>query len=150
MPSEIARLRLKEDVNLKSEIPHVVISGVDLGITKREARKRIVPIVFGHEVISQNLEESIERLSASKDPSATISKRLRTHVGSDYSSHCLRHTFRLNGVSSGANPQYLEAIGGWSEEIANTIAADYGSGGFDDSSVMEELVRESQKIHGHL
>ena len=76
MPSEIARPRLKEDVNLRSEMPHVVVSGGDLGITKREARKRIVLIVLGHEVISQNLEESIERLSASKDPSATISKRL--------------------------------------------------------------------------
>ena len=30
------------------------------------------------------------------------------------------------------------------------IAADYGSGGFDDTSVMEELFRESQKIHAHL
>ena len=111
-PSELAGLKPSEDVNLESEIPHIVISGGDLDITKRETRKRIVPIVLGYDVISQNIKESIELLSKSKDPSATISKRLRTCIGPNYSSHCLRHTFRLNGFSPVANPQHLEAIGG--------------------------------------
>ena len=98
-------------MNLESEIPHIVISGGDLGITKRETRKRIVPIVLVYDVISQNVKESIELLSKSKDPSATISKRLRTCIGPNYSSHCLRHTLRLNGFSPVANPQHLEEIG---------------------------------------
>ena len=59
MPLELARLKPSEDVNLESEIPHIVISDGDLGITKRETRKRIVPIVLGYDVISQNIKESI-------------------------------------------------------------------------------------------
>ena len=150
MPSEVARLRVAEDVNLDSEIPHIVISGGDEGLTKREARKRIVPIVLGHELINQNLEEAITRLSASRDPSATISKRLRTRIDPSYSSHCLRHTFRLNGVSSEANTQYLEAIGGWSGGNVNKIMLHYGAIGTQYSEVLVKLHEESLKIHSHL
>jgi len=150
MPSEVARLRVAEDLNLNAEIPHLVISGGDEGLTKKEARKRIVPIVLGNDVISQNLEEAITRLSSSRDPSATISKRLRTRIDPAYSSHCLRHTFRLNGVSSGANPQYLEAIGGWSGGNVNKIMLHYGAVGTEYSEVLKKLYEESLKIHSHL
>ena len=150
MPSEVARLRLSEDVNLDSDIPYIVVSGGDEGLTKRESRKRIIPIVLGIDVISVNLEETIARLSASKDQSATISKRLRTQIDPKYSSHCLRHTFRLNGVSSGANPQYLEAIGGWSGGPVNKVMLNYGASGTQYSEVLVRLQAESLKIHSHL
>ena len=150
MPSEVARLRLDEDINLQAQIPHVIISGGNEGLTKQEARKRIVPIVLGIDVISANLAEAIERLSAAKDPSATISKRLRTHISSHYSSHCLRHSFRLNGISANINPQFLQAIGGWSGGNVNKVMLNYGASGTGYSEVLRQLQKESLKIHEHL
>ena len=150
MPSEVARLRLDEDINLQAQIPHVIISGGNEGLTKQEARKRIVPIVLGIDVISANLAEAIERLSAAKDPSATISKRLRTHISSHYSSHCLRHSFRLNGISANINPQFLQAIGGWSGGNVNKVMLNYGASGTGYSEVLRQLQQESLKIHEHL
>ena len=150
MPSEIARLRPAVDLNLEAEIPHLVISGGDDGITKQESRKRIVPIVIGLGVIIENIVEAIERLAATKDPSATISKRLRTHISPDYSSHCLRHSFRLNGISANINPQFLQAIGGWSGGNINKVMLNYGATGTGYSEVLRQLQHESLKIHEHL
>ena len=150
MPSEVARLRVDVDVNLEAEIPHVIISGGDEGLTKQESRKRIVPIVLGQEIISENLAEAVRRLSAAKDPSATISKRLRTHISPHYSSHCLRHSFRLNGISANINPQFLQAIGGWSGGNVNKVMLNYGAAGTGYSEVLRQLQRESLKIHEHL
>ena len=150
MPSEIARLRPAVDLNLEADIPHLVISGGDDGITKQESRKRIVPIVIGLGVVIENIVEAIERLAATKDPSATISKRLRTHISPDYSSHCLRHSFRLNGISANINPQFLQAIGGWSGGNINKVMLNYGATGTGYSEVLRQLQNESLKIHEHL
>ena len=150
MPSEIARLRPAVDLNLEADIPHLVISGGDDGITKQESRKRIVPIVIGLGVVIENIVEAIERLAATKDPSATISKRLRTHISPDYSSHCLRHSFRLNGISANINPQFLQAIGGWSGGNINKVMLNYGATGTGYSEVLRQLQHESLKIHEHL
>jgi len=150
MPSEIARLRPDEDINLNAEIPHIVISGGVEGKTKRDARKRIVPIVLGTDILKRNLLIAVERLAKSKDPSATISKRLRTQISAGYSSHCLRHSFRLNGVSAGTNPQYLQAIGGWSGGNVNKIMLNYGAAGTGYSEILKILQEESRKIHRHL
>jgi len=72
MPSEVMRLRPDEDINLDAEVPHIIISGGDDGITKQEARKRIVPIVVGLDIIRDNIDEATERLSRVQEPSATI------------------------------------------------------------------------------
>ena len=150
MPSEVMRLRSDEDINLDAEVPHIIISGGDEGITKQEARKRIVPIVVGLNIIRDNIDEATERLSRVQEPSATISKRLRTHVSATYSSHCLRHTFRANGASVSANPLLLEAIGGWSGSNVNRVMLEYGATGIGESETLKELQKESLKIHAHL
>ena len=150
MPSEIMRLRSDEDINLDAEVPHIIISGGDEGITKQEARKRIVPIVVGLDIIRDNIAEATERLFRVQEPSATISKRLRTHVSTNYSSHCLRHTFRANGASVSANALLLEAIGGWSSSNVNRVMLEYGATGIGESETLKALQKESLKIHRHL
>lgn len=150
MPTELARLRPEQDICLDAEIPHIVISGGDEGRTKQEARKRIVPVVLELDLLKSCLIEAVERLATVKEPSATLSKRLRAHVSPEYSSHCLRHTFRANGTSAGANPLALEAIGGWSGSNVNKVMLGYGASGISNSEVLRQLQAENKKIHAHL
>ena len=150
MPSEVARLRPDQDLNLNAKTPYVIISGGDESQTKQEARKRIVPIVFGVELMMQVLPTAIERLGGVKEPSATITNRLKTVVGSQYSSHCLRHTFRSNGLSVAANPMHLQAIGGWTGGNVNKVMLEYGSAGLEQSEVLLKLYEASQQIHRHI
>lgn len=150
MPSEIARLRPKQDLQLLGKQPYIIISGGDAGQTKQEARKRLVPIVFGTELLGEHLPEAIARLGTVKEPSATISKRLKTKIGAQYSSHCLRHTFRANGSSASVNPMHLQAIGGWTGEKVNKVMLNYGTEGIEDSEMLTTLTEASQQIHRHL
>ena len=150
MPSEIARLRPEEDLNLNAEIPYVLISGGEEGKTKQEARKRFVPVVISRGLLADKLPEAITRLAAVKEPSATITKRLRTLLGKQYSSHCLRHTLRTNATSAGANPMLLQTIGGWSGGNINKVMLNYGARGLGNSEVLQTLYEESLKIHQHL
>jgi len=150
MPSEIARLRPNKDLQLFGNQPYVIISGGDAGQTKQEARKRLVPVVFGADLLRERLPEAIRRLSEAKEPSATISKRLKTKIGEQYSSHCLRHTFRANGSSASINPMHLQAIGGWTGAGINKVMLDYGTEGLEHSEMLATLTGASRQIHRHL
>ena len=87
MASEIARLRPSLDLNLDAEIPHVIISGSDAGITKHEPRKRILPIVIGLDVLRKSLPLAVEKLARVKEPSTLPNQRTKQWVGHQYSGH---------------------------------------------------------------
>ena len=150
MASEIARLRPSLDLNLDAEIPHVIISGGEAGVTKQESRKRIVPIVIGLDVLRKSLPLAVEKLAQVKEPSTLPNMRIKQWVGKQYSSHCLRHTIRVNGVRVGADPQAMYIICGWNGARLNPIMLNYGASGLESSSIVKQLQLESIKIHNHL
>lgn len=150
MPTELARLRVDQDLSLEADTPHIVISGGDEGITKQASRKRFVPIVVGLDLVQEQFSNAVVRLSELKEPSASITRRMKVLFGKDYTGHCLRHSFRVNGLSAGVDAQVLEAIGGWSGGSINRVMLNYGSTGIGNSVVLRRLATASHKIHSHL
>ena len=150
MPTEIARLRVDQDINLGSDTPHIVISGGDEGLTKQASRKRFIPIVLGLDLVQEQLPNAVLRLSQLKEPSASISKRMKMLFGASFTGHSLRHSFRANGLSAGVDSQVLEAIGGWSGRSVNRVMLNYGSTGIGNSEVLSRLASSSNQIHSHL
>lgn len=148
--SEIARLRRSLDLNLEAEIPHIIISGGEAGITKQESRKRIVPVVIGLDVLRKSLPIAVEKLAGVKEPSTLPNQRIKQCVGHQYSGHSLRHTIRANGVRVGADAQAMYIICGWNGANLNPIMLNYGASGLGSSEIIEQLCRESRQIHGHL
>jgi integrase len=152
MASEIVRLRVDEDLYLTdSKLPYVALVGADRSATKTEERPRFVPIVFGLDLIRKELPAAIAYLSTLKDPSNRLSNTLKKLLGSDdYTSHCLRHTFRINAQNKLINPMVTYTIGGWSGSDLNKVAVNYGSAGFGDSESLKILTQEQKKIFSEL
>ena len=150
MPSEIARLdpTLLADT-LALDEPFLVVNAD----TKTKARKRVVPIVVGVELIRLRLPEAVARSANAKDPAASTNKRLKARseqLGVSITGHALRHTFRTNCLSAGVDGTITMSIGGWSGSIVNPIMLDYGAEGLAQSEVVKRLREASTQIHQHL
>lgn len=150
MVSEIQRLR-PDDIGLDEVIPHLKI----INDTKTEARKRIVPIVLGLDLIKENLAGTIEWLKGTTEsaPSATLKKIMRRTIDSPRTSpHCLRHSFKINGQNAGVSLLTIASIAGWSDEQRKTSVhlLAYGSTGVSQSEAIRRLYEDSLKIHKHL
>lgn len=144
MPSEIARLT--PDNLLHDQHGHFYVTVT--GQTKTAARRRVIPVVVGTELIENKLLQAATRLNAVKVPSATINKRLKARVGGQYTAHCLRHTLRVNAI--GSDSAVAAAIGGWKVAGANQVMMAYGAAGLTHSPVLLKLRAEQVKIHQHL
>lgn len=155
MATEIARLRVEEDLWLNHEFPFVAFLGGWNRATKNEDRPRYIPIVFGLDLIRDKLPEAIEVLAKRSEPSSTLTRELQKMLLPDskqrhFTSHCLRHTFRLNAQNVLANSMATMAIAGWSGEKTNKIAAQYGAEGFSHSESLKALHTEQRRIFAHL
>ena len=155
MATEIARLRIEEDLWLNHEYPFVAFLGGWNRATKNEERPRYIPIVFGLELIRDKLPEAIELLAKQSEPSQTLTQELQKMLlpaskQRHFTSHCLRHTFRLNAQNVLANSMATMAIAGWSGEKTNKIAIQYGAEGFSHSESLRALHQEQRKIFAHL
>jgi integrase len=153
--TEIARLRVEEDLWLNHEFPFVVFLGGWNRATKNEDRPRYIPIVFGLELIRDKLPEAIELLAKQSEPSQTLTQELQKMLlpaskQRHFTSYCLRHTFRLNAQNVLANSMATMAIAGWSGEKTNKIAMQYGAEGFSHSESLRALHQEQRKIFAHL
>lgn len=100
--------------------------------------------------MEEQLSGAVTRLSQLKEPSASISKRMKMLFGPNYTGHSLGHSFRANGLSAGVDSQALGAIGGWSGGSVNRVMLNYGSTGIGNSEILQRLATASQKIHSHL
>lgn len=150
MTSEIGRLR-PEDIALDAAVPHLKV----VNDTKTNDRKRIVPIVLGRELIADNIADTIEWLQGSTEstPSGTLKKIMRRTLNNpSTSAHCLRHTFKVNGQVAGVSVLTIASIAGWadSQRTVSSHLLSYGSEGISQSSIMQELYKDSQLIHAHL
>jgi integrase len=151
MATEIARLRIDEDLFLKHQYPYIALLGGVNTRAKTKERLRFAPIVFGLNLIKAKLPEAIQRLSVLVDPATALTNELRRLLESnDFSSHCLRHTFRLNAQNALANPMVTMTIAGWSGEKINRVAVDYGAQGFGNSESLKILHKEQVRIFKHL
>lgn len=133
---------------LDSDIPHVVVP-----VGKTKARRRVVPLSFGQDVIWEYLDGAIEYLRNSKDDnaSATLNKRIRTTLGSDcgVTLYSFRHSARNSWVLSGCNDSLMFAALGWSGG-RNNASLRYGGEGIAESEFIAELKRYSDIAHKHI
>ena len=150
MTSEIGRLR-PEDIALDATIPHLKI----VNETKNKDRKRIVPIVLGRELIAASLDDTIRWLQRSTEstPSGTLKKIMRRVLNNPSTSpHCLRHSFKINGQGAGVSVLTIASIAGWADESRKVSEhlLSYGSEGISESTIMQGLYSDNQRIHAHL
>jgi integrase len=150
MTSEIGRL-LPEDIALDAVLPHIKI----VNRTKNDDRKRIVPIVFGLDLIKAHLAETIAWIARTTEatPSATLKKAMRRTIDAPgTSAHCLRHTLKVLGQNSGVSVLTLASIAGWADPQRKVSAhlLNYGSTGISQDAVMIKLRDDSRIMHSEL
>ena len=150
MVSEIERIE-PEDIGLDTELPHIKIANE----TKKEARKRIVPVVLGLDIIREHLGETIKwlRRTTESTPSATLKKIIRRVTGNQSAvTHGLRHTFKINAQEAEVSMLTIASIAGWSdkERSLSKHLLKYGAEGISQTKVMRKLYEDSLKIHEHL
>lgn len=150
MVSEIERIET-EDIGLHTELPHIKIANE----TKKEARKRIVPVVLGLDIIREHLGETIKwlRRTTESTPSATLKKNIRRVTGNQSAvTHGLRHTFKINAQEAEVSMLTIASIAGWSdkERSLSKHLLKYGAEGISQTRVMRKLHEDSLKIHEHL
>jgi len=150
MVSEIERIKISDN-GLGSELPHIKV----VNKTKREARKRIVPVVLGLDMIKEHLDSTIEWLQHTTEstPSATLKSIIRRATGNPTAlTHGLRHTFKINAQEAGVSVLSIASIAGWSdaERGVSKHLLKYGSEGISQSKIMRRLYEASLKIHEHL
>ena len=152
-PMEIMRLRLDKDVYLDAPVPHILFRGGDDGITKKDARVRVVPIVLGLPQIDQWLPNVHQWLNSivDKSPPATLNKKLRALIedAPDVKTHSLRHTWLRLANRANIGARHEHAIGGWSKkndgEINRLTETVYDPNGFRDDPELLVQLCEAQK-----
>ena len=152
-PMEIKRLRLEKDVYLDAPVPHILFRGGDDGITKKDARVRVVPIVLGLPQIKQWLPKVHQWLNSivDKSPPATLNKKLRALIedAPDVKTHSLRHTWLRLANRANVGARHEHAIGGWSKkndgEINRLTETVYDPNGFRDDPELLVQLCEAQK-----
>jgi integrase len=156
MLTEIARLRLDQDVFLDAPVPHILFRGGDEGLTKKEARVRVVPIVLGLEQIREGLPELHKWLNAqSESPNSRCNNKLRQVLNlegkhPDVKGHSFRHTWVRLATRAEISVRHEQAIGGWSQrdsEINRMLAVVYDPNGFrDDLQLLEQIYKAQKKV----
>ena len=150
MVSEIERIA-PGDIGLDSDLPHIKVANK----TKRAARKRIIPIVLGVDLIREHLDSTILWLQQTTEsaPSATLKKIIRRVTGNPTAvTHGLRHTFKINAQEAGLSVLSIASIAGWSdaERGVSKHLLRYGSEGISQSKIMRTLYDASLRVHEHL
>lgn len=150
---EVRRLRLDKDVFLDAKYPHIIFRGGDEGITKTEARPRVVPIVLGLEVIKEFLPETIAWMNRLDQDSSgvTLNKRLRRLLGQDVrvKSHMFRHTWLRLARRARLTEDNKHAIAGWQKGDSNSEVMErvYDDHGFlDDPELLAQLYDDQRNI----
>jgi len=153
MPSEVMHMTL-DNGNL-TDLRRVPYLNANFAKTKTEARKRIVPIVIGAKYIREHLQETTEWLKRVSDStsSARNVRFLKKATGADkYTGHCLRHTFKLNFFTNGADSLHACLIAGWEGDKYGHSRAmmNYAMEGIELPDTLKKIYESNQQIHRHL
>ena len=155
MLSEIKRLRLDKDVFLDAPVPHILFRGGDEGLTKKEARVRVVPIVLGVDQIRQGLPELHKWLNAQTKANQRCNDKLRKILNlngkdSDVKGRSFRDTWVRLATRAEISVQHMHAIGGWKQknsEMNKMLAVVYDPNGFrDDMQLLEQIYKTQEKL----
>ena len=145
IPSEIARMERLE--TLDGTLPYLYVPPA-----KTEERERVVPIMYGHDLLSRHLREQRE-YSATKinggkgDPSAALNRRLRqTFKDSGLVLYSFRHGIRNQFIRAEVSTPIMSAILGWAAGDHGTHLH-YGQSGIEDSDFMRTLHSASERAH---
>jgi integrase len=155
MFTELARMLDDYDKNvvLEGSIPYLLVKED----TKKEDRKRIIPIVMGLELLQRNLKQGLIWLNETTDSnhSHTIQNRLRRVTNNpDATAHCLRHTWNTMASAADIDLIHRALIGGWkavgkSEKFSRRMLT-YGQSGLQSSEILKALKKSQRKVFKHL
>jgi hypothetical protein len=155
MFTELARMLDDYDNNvvLEGSIPYLLVKED----TKKEDRKRIIPIVMGLELLQRNLQQGLIWLNETTDSnhSHTVQNRLRRVTNNpDATAHCLRHTWNTMASAADIDLIHRALIGGWkavgkSEKFSRRMLT-YGQSGLQSSEILKALQKSQRKVFKHL
>ena len=157
MASEIQRLNPKEVKEQLAGTTPVVIIGANSTKTKTEARKRVVPIVFGVDYLRYNIDKTISFLNQGKNPLTNSPHLLKRYISnviddSGFSAHCFRHTIQAQSVMKNINGRHTAAIGGWSGKDAgfSKHMLEYGAEYLSHDEGLLQVRDSCLKIHNEV
>lgn len=147
--SEIARLEEK-NIHLEAETPYIAI----FSKRKTKARKRVVPIVLGLQIIKENLAEARRWMTDTGESnwSAVLKDLIRGITkNKTLTAYSCRHTFRINARLSNVSFVAIHDIAGWSgQRDMSKQMLEYGSAALEGSDSIRHLYEQSVLIHRHL
>jgi hypothetical protein len=155
MFTELARMLADYDnsVVLDGSIPYLLVKEK----TKKEARKRIIPIVVGLELLQRHLKEGMAWLNSTTDSNHThvVQHRLRGATGNpEATAHSLRHTWNTMASAADIDLIHRALIGGWqavgkNEKFSRRMLS-YGQSGLQSSEILKALQKSQQRVFKHL
>ena len=155
MFTELARMLpdFNNSVVLDGSIPYLLVKEE----TKKEARKRIIPIVVGHELLQRHLQEGMAWLNSTTDSNHThlVQHRLRGATGNpEATAHSLRHTWNTMASAADIDLIHRALIGGWqavgkTEKFSRRMLS-YGQSGLQSSEILKALQKSQRKVFKHL
>lgn len=155
MATEVKRLGEdpEENIVLDGSTPYLLIKHT----TKKEQRKRIVPLVLGLGVIQRHLGEGIQWLNSSTESnhSHILKSKLYSATGNPrVTAHCLRHTWNCNATGMDVNLIHRALIAGWASAGRDAAFTQemlrYGRTGLQRVKIVQALADTQRKIFAHL
>ena len=149
--SEIEQLK-RQDIHLNDEFPFINLATAGSKL-KDKARKRLVPIPFGIELLKDLLADMDEGqdlcfppsvMKTGKDNRQSQLSRIVGKFG-DYQPYSLRHTFKHRlSLVSGAKLMQVQYLQGWSgvDKSQKERLANYGASVFTDRKKHPEVFEE--------
>lgn len=133
--SEVIGL-LVTDLNLESDVPHLIIRPHKHRRLKTEASERVIPLagvsLWAAEQIKSNILEGfcfpryiVDNTCKSNSASASINKWIKSVGSKNNVVHGLRHSFRDRLRNVEAPTDMIDQLGGWS---LKSIGQTYGNG----------------------
>jgi len=155
MATEVKRLGedYEESVVLEGPRPYLLIKEA----TKKEARKRLVPLVLGLGVIQRHLAEGVKWLGETTESnhSHTLQNRLLKATGNPrITAHCLRHTWNANASAMNVSVLHRALIGGWSavgkDAHFSKHMLRYGRSGLQRTKIVQAMADSQRLVFKHL
>lgn len=149
MVSEIEKLT-GSSVQLDGQYPYVTL--MTRGKTK--ARKRVIPVVFGADVLAEYLSDAATWLSETTHDNAgqLVNNMIQKVTGNEkLTMHCCRHTFRMNASRAGVDVTAMNEIGGWTDgaRVSQSMLK-YGASALQNTDYLAHLFGQSQRIHAEI
>lgn len=169
IPSEFLRLE-RSNIHLDKEVPYLHLFEQT---TKKQSRKRIVPVPFKTERLRQLLDEMDEGQASLFPPSivvkrgrsydwatssSNVNKQINRWLGKyddeehHYTSYCLRHSFKHYLHAHDANGMDVLYLAGWygDDDKKARIMKDYARSGLETPEILIRLERAVKRAVGFL